>query len=405
MPVSDAALDAAMGELVAGAPPTGRRVVVVVPDGTRSVPLPRVAASLGAHLVAAGAAEVTWLVALGTHQPMGAAVGPHLGPVPGRVLEHAWWDPAALAHAGTLPGAEVAALTGGRLRDDVPVRLNRAVLDADVVLLVGPVFPHEVVGFSGGTKYLVPGVAGPEVIDATHWLGALLTSSALIGVEGPNPVRALIDRAAALVAGVVACAALVVEPGGRDLVHVAVGDPRAAWAAAAAVSAQTHVRWLGRPVHHALSVMPRRYTDLWTAAKGVYKVEPVVADGGEVVVYAPHVTEVSATHGEALARVGYHVRDYFLGRWPEHADVPGAVLAHATHVAGLGAWSPEAGERRRIDVVLATGIDEATCRAHRLGWRDWRDVDVDAEEAAAAADPGRLVVRDAGEQLYRLRGT
>jgi nickel-dependent lactate racemase len=402
--LSDGDLSAAVAALVEAAAVAGRRVAVVVPDATRSVPLQRIAAHLDAALADAGAATVTWVVALGTHQPMGdSELAAHVGPVAGSVVNHAWWDPDTLVEVGTVTGPEVAELTGGRLRDPVPVRLNRHVIDADVALLVGPVFPHEVVGFSGGTKYLVPGVAGPEIIDATHWLGALLTSAALIGVEGPNPVRALVDRAAALLPADQLCLAVVVAPGTTELVHAAAGRPRAAWAEAAAVAARTHIRWLDRPVHHVLSVVPARYPDLWTAAKGMYKVEPVVADGGEVVLFAPHVTTTSVTHGDLLAKIGYHTRDYYLGQWDRFAGVPGGVLAHSTHLTGAGTWSPEGGEQPRVRVTLATGISEADCRALNLGYRDPATVDVDAEEAAAAADPDRLVVRNAGEQLYRLR--
>jgi nickel-dependent lactate racemase len=400
----DGDLSTAVAALVEAAAVAGRKVAVVVPDATRSVPLRRIAAHIDAALADAGAAAATWVVALGTHQPMGdGELAAHVGHVAGSVVNHAWWDPDTLVEVGTVTGPEVAELTGGRLRDPVPVRLNRHVVDADVALLVGPVFPHEVVGFSGGTKYLVPGVAGPEIIDATHWLGALLTSAALIGVVGPNPVRALVDRAAALLPADQWCLAVVVAPGTTELVHAAAGRPRAAWAEAAAVAARTHIRWLDRPVHHVLSVVPARYPDLWTAAKGMYKVEPVVADGGEVVLYAPHVTTTSVTHGDLLAKIGYHTRDYYLGQWDRFAGVPGGVLAHSTHLTGAGRWSPEDGEQPRVRVTLATGISKADCRALNLGYRDPATVDVDVEEAAAAADPDRLVVRNAGEQLYRLR--
>jgi nickel-dependent lactate racemase len=69
------------------------------------------------------------------------------------------------------------------LAQDVPVRLNKLVLDYDHILIVGPVFPHEVVGFSGGAKYLFPGIAGAEIIDFTHWLAALVTNRKTIGVK------------------------------------------------------------------------------------------------------------------------------------------------------------------------------------------------------------------------------
>jgi nickel-dependent lactate racemase len=400
--MTDAAVAAAVTGLVGRMDIDRRRVVVLVPDATRTAPMARLA-----HLIEAAvggrAADLEWMIALGTHQPMAPdAVRAHLGPVAGRVRNHAWWDPDALVSVGEIGAAEVGALTGGRRTTPVDVRINRVVADADVALVCGPVLPHEVVGFSGGNKYLFPGVAGQEIIDATHWLGALLTSGALIGTLGPNPVRALIDRAAALVPVERWCVAVVCEPHSDRLVACSTGTPEEAWAEAAAVSARTHIRYEDRPVATVLSLVPTRYEDMWTAAKGMYKVEPVVADGGEVVVHAPHVREVSVTHGHAIAEVGYHVRDYFLGQWERFCDRPGGVLAHATHLAGAGTWSRAGGEQRRIRVTLATGIDEATCRAIGLGYRDPAGIDVAAWTARAATDPDLLVVPDAGEMLYRL---
>ena len=79
----------------------------------------------------------------------------------------------------------------------------------------------------------------------------------------------------------------MVQSGSSALHSVAFGEPRAAWAAAADVAAETHVRYLDAPVRRVLSIVPAMYHDMWTAAKGFYKVEPVVADGGQVVLYAP----------------------------------------------------------------------------------------------------------------------
>jgi nickel-dependent lactate racemase len=380
----------------------GKRVVVVVPDGTRTVPL-RLLADLVEAELGPRVAELRWLVALGTHQPMSPTeLEGRLGPRAGPVANHAWWDPDALVSVGTIPAERMEEITGGRLTTGVDVRVNRAVVEADVALVCGPVFPHEVVGFSGGNKYFFPGVAGPEIIDATHWLGALLTSGALIGVPGPNPVRALIDAAAALIPAERWCLAAVVLPGGEDLAACAVGTPEEAWAEAAAVSARVHVRRLPAPVATVLSVMPGRYPDIWTAAKGMYKVEPVVADGGEVIILAPHVTTFSVTHDKLLDEVGYHARDFFLGQWDRYGTYPGSILAHATHLVGAGTWSAAEGERPRIRVTLATGISRDACAAHGLGYRDPAGIDVAAWRAAAASDPSLLVVPEAGELLYRL---
>jgi nickel-dependent lactate racemase len=263
---------------------------------------------------------------------------------------------------------------------------------------VGPVLPHEVIGISGGNKYLFPGLSGQEMIDVTHWLGALITSSEIIGARGITPVRALVDAAANLVPGERHALCVVVDHDSGALESLAFGPPEEAWAAAADVAAATHVTYLDRPVPRVLSVIPPRYPDLWTGAKGFYKVEPVVADGGEVVLYAPHITEIASMHPRLLD-IGYHCRDFFLAHWDRYDDVPRGELAHATHLFGAGTYDPETGEHQRVRVTLATGIPEAIVRRVNLGYLAPEAVD----PAGWASVPGTLVVPDAGEVLYRLR--
>lgn len=387
-------------DAVAGAGLAGRSVCVIVPDGTRSCPLPLLLSAL--HEVLHGvASRVTVLIALGTHAPMSDdQLLAHLGgPYPGfEVRNHEWWDPGALTRIGTIAADRVAELSEGRMRDDVDVVLNRAVVDHDACLVVGPVFPHEVVGFSGGNKYFFPGIAGQEIIDFSHWLGALITSATIIGTRGITPVRALINEAAAMIPSRRLALCLVVQSG-TGLLHAAsFGTPEEAWAACADVSAQTHVRYLDAPVRRVLSIVPRKYDDMWTGAKGFYKVEPIVADGGQVIVFAPHITRIAAMHPE-IERIGYHCRDYFLGQWDDFKDQHWGVLAHSTHLRGAGTWNPLDGERNRLTVTLATGIPEHVVRAANLDHLDPSTID----PATFAADPDTLVIEQAGEVLYRLR--
>jgi nickel-dependent lactate racemase len=394
-------------ESLAGADLDGRSVCVLVSDGTRSCPLPLL---LGAVYEAlhGRASKLTVLVALGTHAAMDeAALARHLGHPPGALAErypgmsvrnHEWWDPATFVSVGTIPARRLGELSDGLLAQDVDVRLNRAVVEYDVTLVVGPVFPHEVVGFSGGNKYLVPGVAAQGVIDVSHWLGALITSAQIIGTTGTTPVRALIDEAAALVPGRRLALCVVVQSGTAALHAMAFGVPEEAWSAAAAVSAEVHIRYLDRPVRRVLSLVPEKYPDLWTGAKGFYKVEPVVADGGQVVLYAPHIRQVAAMHPRLLD-IGYHCRDYFLGQWDRFSGVHWGDLAHSTHLRGAGTWDADHGERCRVTVTLATGIPEDVVRAVGLDHLDPSSVDLDAMRD----DPGTLFVAEAGEVLYRLR--
>jgi lactate racemase len=382
----------------------GRRVLMLVPDLTRAAPIPMLY-RLARQLLDGRVEALDWLVALGTHAPLDpgrltALVGaPPDSWGPGRVMNHAWSDPDALVSLGTIPAAELAEISAGRIRRPLEVKVNRLVTQYDVVVAIGPVLPHEVVGFSGGNKYFFPGISGAEFIDVSHWLGALITSYEIIGTQGTTPVRRLIDRAAALIPTERRAIALVTDPGREGLAGVWLGECEEAWAAAVDLSATTHIRSVDRAYSSVLSVIPKRYDDMWTGAKGMYKVEPVVADDGEVVIYGPHITEFSLTHGDLIEQVGYHCRDYFLGQWERFGSFPSGILAHSTHLRGIGTWDPDHGERDRIQVTLATGISAERCAAVGLGWRDPATIDVGQWMLRDDA----LVVPDAGETLYRLR--
>jgi nickel-dependent lactate racemase len=386
--------------------PDGKRLLFIIPDGTRTMPMPTLFA-LFREALGGRAKQVDFLVALGTHQPMSDAELSKLVGVPvtdgragaSRIFNHLWSDPATFTTIGTIPSAEIAKLSGGRMAQDVEVSLNRLIFDYDQLVICGPVFPHEVVGFSGGNKYFFPGIAGPAIINFTHWLGALITNYEVIGA-GYTPVRAVIDRAASLVNVPTACFALVVTPEG--LAGLYFGPAREAWERASALSSQRHIVWLDKPVKRVLSVMPAMYADLWTAGKGMYKIEPAVADGGEVVIYAPHLREVSFTHGHLIDAIGYHCRDYFTAQLERFAHYPGGVLAHSTHVKGLGTYDVATGvETPRVTVTLATGIPEERCRRINLGYRDPATIDVRQWQEREAE--GILCVPRAGEMLYRVR--
>ena len=386
----------------------GKRVLVIIPDSTRTAPIPLFFRLF--HRVLSGrVAALDFMVALGTHQPMSekalrCLVGitpeeqrttfPEVG-----LFNHRWDVEGTLVTVGTIPADEIRELSNGLLVQEVPVTLNRRIFDYDQLVICGPVFPHEVVGFSGGNKYLFPGISGPEVINLTHWLGALITSYEVIG-SGYTPVRAVIDRAAAFVDVPKLCFASVVV--GDGLAGLYAGSPEDAWEAAAALSARRHIVYVERPLQRVLAIMPEMYDDIWTAAKGMYKMEPAIADGGEVVIYAPHIDEISYTHGVIIDQVGYHVRDYFLKQWDRFREYPWGVLAHSTHLKGMGTYDAETGiEQSRIQVTLATGIPAERCHQVNLGYLAPEEVDI--ADWKKREDEGVLVVPKAGEMLYRLR--
>ena len=298
---------------------TDKRVLVIIPDGTRTAPIPALFELL-AELLGPRTAALDYLVALGTHLAMtdralSGLVGAEVKAGQAgrsRIFNHAWDREDTFVTLGTLSAGQVEALSEGRMSLEIPVKLNKLVMDYDQLIVCGPVFPHEVVGFSGGNKYFFPGIGGPEMINVTHWLGALLTNMATIG-RADTPMRQMIDHAADMIPTPRINLAMVLH--GQSLVGLYAGTMKSAWRAAVDLSARLDVIEVDEAYRRVLAVMPEMYDDLWTGGKGMYKLEPVVADGGEVVIYAPHITEVSYVHGKILDQIGYHVRDYFLAQW------------------------------------------------------------------------------------------
>jgi nickel-dependent lactate racemase len=189
---------------------------------------------------------------------------------------------------------------------------------------------------------------------------------------------------------------------GDALAGLYIGSPEEAWEAASDLSSQHHIVWVDRPFKRVLSVMPKLYDDIWTGAKGMYKMEPAIEDGGEVIIYAPHIDEISYTHGHIIEAVGYHTRDYFLKQWDRFKDYPLGVIAHSTHLKGIGSYDAETGiESPRIRVTLATRISRERCERVNLGYLDPDSIRL--EEWKNREAEGILLVPKAGEMLYRVK--
>ncbi|GAB4506160.1 MAG: lactate racemase domain-containing protein [Anaerolineales bacterium] len=405
-PLADEEIQIVVAEAFTQCPVDGLRVLVIIPDTTRTAPIPLFFRLIN-EAIGDRARKLDYLVALGTHQPLSEAgiaqlVGMSAEERARRfpnvnIYNHRWDLPGTFTSLGTIPASEIASITNGMLVQDVDVALNKMIFDYDILIICGPVFPHEVVGFSGGNKYFFPGIGGPSVINFSHWLGALITSMEIIGRED-TPVRRVIDRAASMIPLPKFCFSIVVHDDGVAGVYF--GTPEESQRLATELAADLHITYVDRPYRRVLSVIPPMYDDLWTAAKGMYKTEPVIADGGEVIIYAPHIHEISYTHGKILDEIGYHVRDYFTKQWDRFKGYPWGVLAHSTHLRGIGTYENGV-ERPRIQVTLATGIPEERCKRVNLGYMDPASIRI--SEWEGREDEGILVVHKAGETLYRLK--
>jgi len=389
-----------------------QRILVLIPDHTRSLPLPFLFRAL--VKVLHDVKKLDFMVALGTHPPLSdeninKLVGitaeertttfKHVG-----LLNHAWDMPSSLVSIGVMEQDEIKHVAGinwhPSLPDEVDIRINKAALEHDHIIILGPTFPHEVVGFSGGAKYLFPGISGAEMINTTHWLGALAGVVGTIGIK-ETPVRAMIHAATSRLKTPLTLVALVVES--QRLSGLFVGDHLSAWNEAAELSAQRHIKWCEKPFHMVLSCAPLMYDELWTGAKAMYKLEPAVAIGGEVVIYAPHLDVVSHVHGKYIYEVGYHILPYLLNDWGRFKKYPLGVLgvlAHSTHLRGSGVMD-NCIEKPNVRVTLASKISADDCAKLNVGYLDPATVNID--DWKDREDEGVLYVPKAGEILYRLR--
>jgi lactate racemase len=388
---------------------TGQKVLVLIPDHTRSLPLPELFRMVVEVLH--DVRELNFMVALGTHPGYDEAGLNHLVGITAEerattfkqvgLLNHAWNDPTALTSLGMLDQDEIKRLAGSSyhlsLPNEINIRINKAVLEHDHIVVVGPTFPHEVVGFSGGAKYFFPGISGPDVINATHWLGALATVLGTIGIKD-TPVRAVIHAATAHLKTPSTLVALIVA--GHDLSGVLIGDMYETWSAAADVSSQRHIKWCDHPYKRVLSGCPPMYDELWTAGKCMYKMESVVEVGGELIIYAPHLDVVSPVHGKYIYEAGYHILPYFLADWDKYKHLPLGALAHCTHVRGSGVMENGV-ERANVKLSLASKIPPEDCAKLNLGYLD--PTTINPADWQNREEEGILYVAKAGEMLYKVK--
>ena len=382
-----------------------KRVLVIIPDHTRTAPVSLFFKTIF-ESIGQAVEKLDFMVALGTHPPMKEENILQLVGISEEekkekyssvdFFNHKWDDPESLTSIGTIPEDKIEEITHGLLKESVDVQINKKIMDYDMLIIVGPVFPHEVVGFSGGNKYFFPGIAGPEVLNFFHWLGALITNPKINGTKD-TPVRKVVDLASSFIKKPKLCFTLVVKD--KKLSGLFIGTPEEAWEKAADLSKNLHIIYKDKPFKKVLGIAPKMYDDLWTAGKVMYKLENVVENGGELIIYAPHITEVSYTHGEILDKVGYHVRDYFLAQPNKFSWIPGGIKAHSTHVKGIGTYK-DGVEKPRINVFLATEISEERCKLINLGYKDHKTINL--SDWQDKEDEGIILVHNAGETLYRL---
>jgi len=387
----------------------GARVLAIIPDKTRDDNTDLLFPFAAEILAARKVAKLDGLVAQGTHVPMTeeekrSKIGAGENPVPGlgHIYDHQWNVPEELVTIGELSAARVTELTGGLITNAVPVNLNRRLGPGvyDTIVIFSATVPHEVAGFAGGAKYLFPGVAGPDLTHATHWLGALASIENVIGrVE--TPPRHMIEAAADFVAAQIITLNSVItrDEDNRLRTHALfAGDFRDAFRRAAEVSRHVHIRYTGRKYKRVVALLDEHYDELWVGGKASYKLGGIIEEGGELIIYAPHLRSISETHGRLIEKYGYAPLDRVREMVALSTELRNnlAVAAHLAHVSYAGQRDASGRIIPRYQITMASALDEETCRRVHLGFMDhrlFRREDYDS-------DPDTLVVERAGRDLY-----
>jgi nickel-dependent lactate racemase len=391
--------------------PGGTRVLAIVPDKTRDDNTHLLFPMASQVLAARKVTKLDVLIAQGTHAPMtdaqkrakigaSAAATPNLG----TMFDHAWDKPESLVTLGELSGERIAQLTGGLMHDPVRVQLNSLLAPGvyDLVLVFGATMPHEVAGFAGGAKYFFPGVAGPELTHMTHWLGAMAQIENVIG-RVDTPTRRVIEAAAEFVPSPVIAFVSVStrDETGFHTYALFAGDIRKAMRRGAEISRQIHIKYTGRKYRRIIALLDTHYDEMWVGGKASYKLGGIIEEGGELIIYAPQLTQISATHGKLIEKYGYApleaVREMVEGSPELRANL--AIAAHLAHVAYGGSRNAEGHVVPRFRIVLASAVPEDVCRRVNLGYMDPRTFN----RANYENDPDTLIVEDAGRDLYLVK--
>ncbi|MEP6946356.1 MAG: lactate racemase domain-containing protein [Acidobacteriota bacterium] len=401
-------VEAALSEI-----PKGARVLAIIPDKTRDdithLLIPLVAKALMTKEVA----DFDALVAQGTHGSMTheekcLKVGGTHGSLPSglsHIYDHRWDHPDDLVIVGTLTAERVEELTDGLLKTEIPLSINFRLAKGvyDVVLIIGGTVPHEVVGFAGGAKYFFPGVSGPELTHATHWLGALVTIEKTIGrIE--TPTRRLIEASADFITPpIISFTSVSTRSEHNELRTHALfaGDYRAAFRKAAEVSKSVHIKYVTKKYARVVAMLDDHYEDLWVGGKASYKLGGILENGGELVIYAPHLRSISETHGELIARFGYAPLEVILEQLAESVELQNnlCVAAHLTHVS-YGSRKDARGKiQPKYRITLATQIGAEVCAKINLNYLDPTKFSI----ADYASDENTLIVEKAGRDLYLLK--
>ncbi len=332
---------------------TDKRVLIICEDVTRATPLNQFFPDF-LHFLQAKASSITILFALGTHRSMTFDEMIHKLGISSekasqiKLINHNAFDDSHLIEVGII--------------DSVPVKINRAIADSDIIITLGSVLPHRVVGFSGGAKYLCPGIANQAIIDYTHWKITCFSEAEIIG-KIENPIRQILHQIAELVLTkfpkVYLSINCITLPSG---IHdIFIGDFYNSYRQAAELSGTFFIKPV-EPCSSLLAYLDDKSVDFWQGAKAIYNCASVIKDGGKIVIRGQLSEKFSPTHGKIIEKFGYSNPETIQNLVDSGEITSPVVASHLMRVSQA---------LSRIHIFLSSeNIDPELCHSVNLGYID-----------------------------------
>ncbi len=394
-----------------------KKILIIHPDYTRIDFTHKIVPFMVSELKESGVEKIDFLNAGGTHRQMSEVellekLGLKKRERYMHLYNHKYSDSSNMITIGAISEKIVKEKTRGDINISIPVTLNKLVFkDYDLVIAINGTAPHEACGYSGGLKIFIPGISGPEVIDLFHWAAALMGIRHIIGTMNNN-ARDIINQGSYIV-----FKSIKAEVFSFNMVNIEDKDRIApiglyidtgfegflrAYKKALIASSKVHIKYISKPLKQVVQQIPGYYDEIWTAAKGSYKLQKpgVMAEGGEIILYAPHIKDFHSDKNmnKEILDLGYHCKGKIRHILKSGSKACKNVAAHVINVAGPGEFdSKKDKEKTHFKIILATGISEKVCDSVGLGYRDPHTL---SKEDFIGTD--KLWIEEGGKYLYDL---
>lgn len=294
--------------------------------------------------------HVDILPALGTHEPMTKEECAYFfgEDIPfSSLLVHDWRND--VVKLGVVPAHFVSEVSEGLVTDPIDVEVNRLLLDPsyDIIISVGQVVPHEVVGMANYSKNIFVGCGGRSMINASHMLGAFYGMERIMGRDH-SPVRKVFDYAEELFLKdlpLLYVLTVTTQRGDDCALHgLYIGRERSLFEKAIELSHQKNLNFVDRPFKKVVVHLDEReFKSTWLGNKAIYRTRMAIADGGQLIILAPGIKKFGEDpeNNCLIRKYGYVGREEVLKLCKEHEDLKNnlSVAAHLIHGSSDGRFS------------------------------------------------------------------